>query len=170
MSSMIGVVTKVFDNRLKNGQPSPYPNWKIFVGDNEFTAWTGDELVCKQGDNISLHFGISKKTGKAFVESDFETKIPKIQVIPIEEIPVGSAHSEEVPFQDDDISDFPYGANKTIQSPVPSPMINVDRKSLEMFCMAMAKSALESSQLKGDKQSIASFIKDMIEVYKASFK
>jgi hypothetical protein len=35
--------------------------------------------------------------------------------------------------------------------------------------MAMAKSALESNQLKADKTSIANFIKDMVEVYKQSF-
>jgi hypothetical protein len=36
--------------------------------------------------------------------------------------------------------------------------------------MAMAKSALESNQLKADKQSITNFIKDMIAVYSESFK
>jgi hypothetical protein len=58
-------------------------------------------------------------------------------------------------------SDFNYGAN--VAKPV-------DKKSLEMFCMAMAKSALESNQLKADKQSIANFIKDMIAVYSESFR
>jgi hypothetical protein len=170
MSSIIGVITGLFDNRLKNGQPSPYPNWKIMIKDNEFTAWTANELPCKKGDNVSLLFGISKKTGKAFVSSDFDTKELKLQVIPSDEIPVGSAPSEEVPFQDDDIADFNYGANVAKPIPVARPAIPVDRKSLEMFCMAMAKSALESNQLKADKQSITNFIKDMIAVYSESFK
>jgi hypothetical protein len=35
--------------------------------------------------------------------------------------------------------------------------------------MACVKSALESNQLKADRQSIQSFINDMKEIYKASF-
>ena len=170
MSSIIGVISKIFDNRLKNGVPSPYPNYKIMVGDSEFVAWTANQLPCKEGDNVNIQFGISKKSGNPFILSDFETKIPKIQVIPSDEIPTGSAPSQEVPFQDDDISDFNYGANVAKPIPVARPAIPVDRKSLEMFCMAMAKSALESNQLKADKQSIANFIKDMIAVYSESFK
>ena len=173
MSSIIGVVTAIFDNRMKNGQASPYPNWRILLGDNDFTAWTANELPCKKGDTVSIQFGQSKKTGKNFISSDFQSKELKLQVIPSDEIPVGSAPSEEVPFQDDDIADFNYGANakpSPIPSPVARPAIPVDRKSLEMFCMAMAKSALESNQLKADKQSITNFIKDMIAVYSESFK
>jgi hypothetical protein len=45
----------------------------------------------------------------------------------------------------------------------------VDQKSLEMFCMAMAKSALESNQLKADRQSIENFIKDMKTVFVSVF-
>jgi hypothetical protein len=170
MSSIIGVVTAIFDNRMKNGQASPYPNWRILLGDNDFTAWTANELPCKKGDTVSIQFGQSKKTGKNFISSDFQSKELKLQVIPSDEIPVGSAPLEEVPFQDDDIADFNYGANVATPIPVAKPAIPVDRKSLEMFCMAMAKSALESNQLKADKQSITNFIKDMIAVYSESFK
>ena len=173
MSHIQGVVTAIFDNRLKNGQPSPYPNHKIMIGDNEYTAWTANELPCKKGDTVSLHFGVSKKTGKTFVSSDFETKELKLQVIPqgqptpTEEIPLDDDLSNHEPdhFANNGVVDnsptsFNYGAN--VKKPV-------DQKSLEMFCMAMAKSALESNQLKADKTSIANFIKDMVEVYKQSF-
>ena len=170
MSSIIGVVTAIFDNRMKNGQASPYPNWRILLGDNDFTAWTANELPCKKGDTVSIQFGQSKKTGKNFISNDFQSKELKLQVIPSDGIPVGSAPLEEVPFQDDDIADFNYGANVAKPIPVAKPAIPVDRKSLEMFCMAMAKSALESNQLKADKQSITNFIKDMIAVYSESFK
>jgi len=34
----------------------------------------------------------------------------------------------------------------------------------------MAKSSLESGQLKADKQSISNFIKDMVAVYSESFR
>jgi hypothetical protein len=172
MSHIQGVVTAIFDNRLKNGQPSPYPNHKIMIGDNEYTAWTANELPCKKGDTVSLHFGVSKKTGKTFVSSDFETKELKLQVIPQGQ----PTPTEEIPLDDDlggnyvpddfanngvvDKSPTSYGAN--VKKPV-------DQKSLEMFCMACVKSSLESNQLKADKTSIANFIKDMVEVYKQSF-
>ena len=173
MSHIQGVVTAIFDNRLKNGQPSPYPNHKIMIGDNEYTAWTANELPCRKGDTVSLHFGVSKKTGKTFVSSDFETKELKLQVIPqgqptpTEEIPLDDDLSNHEPdhFANNGVVDNSptstnYGANVKKA---------VDTKSLEMFCMAMAKSALESNQLKADKTSIANFIKDMVEVYKQSF-
>tara|TARA_R110002153_G_scaffold195197_2_gene348633 strand:- start:1 stop:525 length:525 start_codon:yes stop_codon:yes gene_type:complete len=168
-----GIVKACFDNRQYQGQISKYPSYKIMMGDEEFVAYTNNEISIKQGDNISLEYDISKKTGKKFVLSDFATKKPKIQVIPQN----GTTPTEEIPIDDDlrnyepdhfasngvveKPSDFNYGAN--VSKPV-------DKKSLEMFCMAMAKSALESNQLKADKQSIANFIKDMIAVYSESFR
>jgi hypothetical protein len=173
MSHIQGVVTAIFDNRLKNGQPSPYPNHKIMIGDNEYTAWTANELPCKKGDTVSLHFGVSKKTGKTFVSSDFETKELKLQVIPqgqptpTEEIPLDDDLSNHEPdhFANNGVVDnsptsFNYGAN--VKKPV-------DQKSLEMFCMACVKSALESNQLKADRQSIENFIKDMKTVFVSVF-
>jgi hypothetical protein len=59
---------------------------------------------------------------------------------------------------------FNYGANT---QPAYKPV--VDKKGLEMFCMAMAKSALESNQLKADRQSIENFIKDMKSVFVSVF-
>ena len=173
MSHIQGVVTAIFDNRLKNGQPSPYPNHKIMIGDNEYTAWTANELPCKKGDTVSLHFGVSKKTGKIFVSSDFETKELKLQVIPqgqptpTEEIPLDDDLSNHEPdhFANNGVVDnsptsFNYGTN--VKKPV-------DQKSLEMFCMACVKSALESNQLKADRQSIENFIKDMKTVFVSVF-
>jgi hypothetical protein len=173
MSHIQGVVTAIFDNRLKNGQPSPYPNHKIMIGDNEYTAWTANELPCRKGDTVSLHFGVSKKTGKTFVSSDFETKELKLQVIPqgqptpTEEIPLDDDLSNHEPdhFANNGVVDnsptsFNYGAN--VKKPV-------DQKSLEMFCMACVKSALESNQLKADRQSIENFIKDMKTVFVSVF-
>jgi hypothetical protein len=172
MSHIQGVVTAIFDNRLKNGQPSPYPNHKIMIGDNEYTAWTANELPCKKGDTVSLHFGVSKKTGKTFVSSDFETKELKLQVIPQGQ----PTPTEEIPLDDDLVVIMMIFANNGVVDKSPTSFAYganvkkaVDTKSLEMFCMAMAKSALESNQLKADKTSIANFIKDMVEVYKQSF-
>ena len=180
MSHIQGEVSAIFDNRTYKGQPSKFPAYKIMIGDNEFNAYTNDNLNIKKGDTVSLHFQVSKKTGKTFVESDYETKKLKLQVIPQGQPvaqPVPQGIPEEIPV-DDDLSNyepdhfssngvvdnsptsFNYGAN--VKKPV-------DQKSLEMFCMACVKSALESNQLKADKNSIAFFIKEMIEVYKQSF-
>jgi hypothetical protein len=179
MSHIIGKINALFDNRMKGTQPSPFPNWKIMINDetgqtNEFTAWTANELPCKKGDTVSLHFGVSKKTGKTFVSSDFETKELKLQVIPQGQ----PTPTEEIPLDDDlggnyvpddfanngvvdkSPTSFAYGANVKKA---------VDQKSLEMFCMAMAKSALESNQLKADRQSIENFIKDMKTVFVSVF-
>ena len=173
MSHIQGVVTAIFDNRLKNGQPSPYPNYKIMIGDNEYTAWTGNELPCKKGDTVSLHFGVSKKTGKTFVSSDFETKelklqvIPQGQPIPTEEIPLDDNlepdHVANAGVVDNSKTSFNHGDNVKI-----SP--NVDKKSIEIFCIAMTKSALESNQLKAEQTSIDNFISDMINIYQKRFK
>jgi len=168
-----GIVKACFDNRMYNNTPSKYPSYKIMMGDEEFVAYTNNEILIKQGDNISLEYDISKKTGKKFVLSDSATKMPKIQVIP----QGSSVPTEEIPI-DDDLRNYEpdhFASNGVVEKPnsfnyganVAKP---VDKKSLEMFCMAMAKSALESNQLKADKQSIANFIKDMIAVYSESFR
>jgi len=180
MSYIQGEVSAVFDNRTYKGQPNKYPYWKIMIGDSEFNAYTNNDIGVKKGDNVSLHFGISKKSGKTYIESDYETKKLKLQILPQGQPvpqPVPQGIPEEIPI-DDDLSNyepdhfssngvvdnsgtnFNYGAN--VKKPV-------DQKSLEMFCMAMAKSALESNQLKADRQSIENFIKDMKTVFVSVF-
>ena len=173
MTNKTGVATAVFDNRTYQGTPSKFPSWKVIIGNEEFVAYTNNDIGVKQGDNVSFDYGVSKKTGKPYIESDYTTKKPKIQVIPQN----GTTPTEEIPIDDDlrnyepdhfasngvveKPSDFNYGAN--VAKPV-------DKKGLEMFCMAMAKSSLESGQLKADKQSISNFIKDMVAVYSESFR
>ena len=167
-----GIVKACFDNRMYNNTPSKYPSYKIMMGDEEFVAYTNNEISIKQGDNISLEYDISKKTGKKFVLSDSATKMPKIQVIP----QGSSVPTEEIPIDDDlrnyepdhfasngvveKPSDFNYGAN--VAKPV-------DKKSMQIFSIAMAKSALESNQLKADRQSIQNFIKEMKTVFESEF-
>ena len=177
MTNKTGVATEVFDNRTYQGTPSKFPSWKVMIGNEEFVAYTNNDIGVKQGDNVSFDYGVSKKTGKPYIESDYTTKKPKIQVIP----QGSSVPTEEIPIDDDlrnyepdhfasngvveKPSDFNYGANT---QPAYKPV--VDKKGLEMFCMAMAKSSLESGQLKADKQSISNFIKDMVAVYSESFR
>ena len=179
MSQIIGTVERIYDNRAYQGQPSNYPKYVIFVKDQnnvvlELLYYSKDNAPCKIGDKVSANYFNDKK-GRPTVSQDKETKVHKFQVIPQNQTPIST---EEIPL-DDDLGDnyepdhfasngvvdnsptsFNYGAN--VKKPV-------DQKSLEMFCMAMAKSALESNQLKADKTSIANFIKDMVEVYKQSF-
>lgn len=176
MSHIQGEVSAVFDNRTYKGQPNKYPYWKIMIGDSEFNAYTNNEIGVKKGDNVSLHFGISKKSGKTYIESDYETKKLKLQIIPQgqqiaqqipDEIPIDDNLSNYEPDHfasngvvDNSGTNFNYGAN--VKKPV-------DTKSLEMFCMAMTKSALESNQLKADRQSIENFIKEMKSVFVSVF-
>lgn len=180
MTSKIGIVTACFDNRQYQGQPSKYPSWKVMIGDEEFVAYTKEDIGVKKGDNVSLHFGVSKKTGKPYIESDYETKKPKIQVIPnnqpvpTEEIPLDDDLNgyEPDPFASNGVIDrsnkvvdtsptsFNYGAN--VAKPV-------DKKSMQIFAIAMAKSSLESGQLKCDRQSIQNFIKEMKIVFESEF-
>ena len=179
MSHIIGTVERIYDNRVYQGQPSNYPKYVIFVKDQnnvilELLYYSKDNAPCKIGDKVSANYFNDKK-GRPTVSQDKETKVHKFQVIPQNQAPIPT---EEIPL-DDDLGDnyepdhfasngvvdnsptsFNYGAN--VKKPV-------DQKSLEMFCMAMAKSALESNQLKADKTSIANFIKYMVEVYKQSF-
>ena len=81
MPHTLGTVKAVFDNRLKNGQPNKYPNFKIIVDDVEATLWSAITPVCKKGDKVSMHYGVSKKSGANFVLTD-DDKNPKIQVMP----------------------------------------------------------------------------------------
>ena len=173
MSHIQGVVSAVFDNRTYKGQPNKFPYWKIMIGDSEFNAYTSNEINVKKGDNVSLHFGVSKKSGKTYVESDYETKALKLQVIPqgqpipTEEIPLDDNlepdHVANAGVVDNSKTSFNHGDNVKI-----SP--NVDKKSIEIFCIAMTKSALESNQLKAEQTSIDNFISDMINIYQKRFK
>jgi len=81
MPHISGTVKAVYDNRLRNGQPNKFPNFKIIVDDVEATLWSAITPVCKKGDKVSMHYGVSKKSGANFVLTD-ENKNPKIQVMP----------------------------------------------------------------------------------------
>ena len=176
MTHKTGIETVIHDNKLYEGQPSKFPNYKIVIGDDEFSYFSNGNPPCKQGDNVSLHYYTDKK-GRYIVSTDYETKVHKFQILPENLTP-----TDDIPLPDDDLSNFEpdhfasngvvdtnptnfeYGANA---KPAYKPM--VDKKGLEMFCMAMAKSALESSQLKAEKEPIAKFMQDMITVYRESF-
>ena len=177
MSHIIGNVEKIYDNRLYQGQPSQYPKFVIFVKDQnnvtfELLYYSKDNAPCKLGDKISAKYFFDKKN-RPTVEQDRETKVHKFQVIPQtptqpipEEIPLDDNlepdHLANMGVVDNSKTSFNHGDNVKI-----SP--NVDKKSIEMFVMAMTKSALESNQLKADSTSIDNFIGDMINIYQNRF-
>jgi len=102
MTNKTGVATAVFDNRTYQGTPSKFPSWKVIIGNEEFVAYTNLDIGVKQGDNVSFDYGVSKKTGKPYIESNYTTKKPKIQVIPQD----GTAPAEEIPVYDDNLSNY----------------------------------------------------------------
>ena len=177
MSHITGVITGLFDNRINNGQASKFPNYKIMIGDNEFTAWTANELPCKKGDNVSLHFGVSKKTGKPFVQSDFETKELKIQVIPKSS---GQPISQEIPI-DDNLSDYEpddFASNGVIDNSGTNFDPNYLEKELtnpqtlkeqQIFCTAILKSSIEGKFLEPSKDNIDKMILMLKDIYKRNF-
>ena len=114
MTNKTGLVAQVFDNRSFQGQPSKYPSWKVMIGNEEFVAYTSNDIGIKQGDNVSFVYGVSKKTGKPYIESDYETKTPKIKVIP----QGSSMPTDEIPI-DDDLSGYvpdPFGSNGVVDN------------------------------------------------------
>jgi len=174
MTNKTGLVAQVFDNRSYQGQPSKYPSWKVMIGNEEFVAYTNNDIGVKQGDNVSFVYGVSKKTGKPYIESDYETKTPKIKVIPQD----SSIPTDEIPI-DDDLNGYepdPFASNGVVDKN-PTTSFNyganvakpVDKKSMQIFAIAMAKSSLESGQLKCDRQSIQNFIKEMKTVFESEF-
>jgi len=175
MTNKTGIISNCFDNRTYQNQPSKYPSWKVMMGDEEFVCYTNLDIEVKQGDSISIEYDISKKTGKKFILSNSATKMPMIQVMPQD----GTAPTDDIPLPDDDLNNFepdPFGSNGVVDK---NPTTNfnyganmsktVDKKSMQIFSIAMTKSALESNQLKADKVSIQNFIKEMKTIFESEF-
>ena len=56
MTNKTGVATAVFDNRTYQGTPSKFPSWKVIIGNEEFVAYTNNDIGVKQGDNVSFDY------------------------------------------------------------------------------------------------------------------
>ena len=183
MSHIQGEVSAVFDNRTYKGQPNKYPYWKIMIGDSEFNAYTNNDIGVKKGDNVSLHFGISKKSGKTYIESDYETKKLKLQILPQGQPvpqPVPQGIPEEIPI-DDDLTNFEpdhFASNGVIDNSGTNFDPNYLEKELtnpqnlkeqQIFCTAIVKSSIEGKFLEPTKDNIDKMILMLKDIYKRNF-
>jgi len=136
----------------------------------------------KEGKKVSITYNVWKPShgglDRFYVMTDKESnrllindlstqqEVTPNQSMPDEEIPLDDNlepdHLANMGVVDNSKTSFNHGDNVKI-----SP--NVDKKSIEMFVMAMTKSALESNQLKADSTSIDNFIGDMINIYQNRF-
>ena len=157
MPHILGTVKAVYDNRLRNGQPNKYPNFKIVVDDVEATLWSAITPVCKQGDKVSMHYGVSKKSGANFVSVD-EDKNPKIQVMPDGmDDPLPQSEREWLNALAEQPTDF---------SPVKYEKEDVmDKKGLIIFVQGMLQASIRAGNFKVDEIN-ESTVANLIDLYK----
>jgi hypothetical protein len=157
MPHILGTVKAVYDNRLRNGQPNKFPNFKIVVDDVEATLWSAIQPVCKQGDKVSMHYGTSKKTGANFVLTD-EDKNPKLQVMP-ETLDDDSPQSEKewLAEKEKKPTDFsPVSYEKEMVS---------DKKAMTIFVQGMIQADIRAGNIKLNEVT-ESTMAHVIDLYK----
>ena len=162
MPNIIGTVKTIYDNRLKNGQPNKFPNFRIIVDDVEVTLWSAIQPVCKQGDKVSLHYGVSKKSGANFVLTD-ENKNPKIQVMP-------EGMDDPLP-----TNDMPQSEKEWLAAPAEQPTdfspvkyekeAVMDKKGLIIFVQGMLQASIRAGNFKVDEIN-ESTVANLIDLYK----
>ena len=162
MPHILGTVKAVYDNRLRNGQPNKYPNFKIIVDNVEATLWSAITPVCKQGDKVSMHYGVSKKSGANFVSVD-DDKNPKIQVMP-------EGMDDPLPTNDMPQSEKEWLAAPAEQptdfSPVKYEKEDVmDKKGLIIFVQGMLQASIRAGNFKVDEIN-ESTVANLIDLYK----
>lgn len=162
MPHILGTVKAVYDNRLRNGQPNKYPNFKIIVDNVEATLWSAITPVCKQGDKVSMHYGVSKKSGANFVSVD-DDKNPKIQVMP-------KGMDDPLPTNDMPQSEKEWLAAPAEQptdfSPVKYEKEDVmDKKGLIIFVQGMLQASIRAGNFKVDEIN-ESTVANLIDLYK----
>ena len=161
-----GKITKVFDNRVRDGVASKFPNFKFSINNQDITLWSAIKPACLEvGKNVSVIVQASKKNGSLFVNSK-EDKTPMIQEMPSETKPDTSFNVDD--FESDNFNTAVTTIEKEIgMSPAVTNSFNKDEY---MFVMALTKSSLESRQLNATKEEIDTFIKNMKMVYSHNFK
>ena len=159
MPHILGTVKAVFDNRLKNGQPNKYPNFKIIVDDVEATLWSAITPVCKKGDKVSMHYGVSKKSGANFVLTD-DDKNPKIQVMP-----EGSNLDDDLPQSEKEWLDSPP-EQATDFNPTQYEKSDVmDKKGMTIWVQGMLQAGVRAGNFKIGEIN-ESTIAHIIDLYK----
>lgn len=153
MPNIQGKVNKIYDNRLRDGKPNKFPNFKIMVADNEITLWSAQTPVCKEGDNVSITYGVSKKNGSYFVLTH-EDKRPMIQVMP--ESMDDKLPPREKEWLESDTSFEPVEYEKT-------PMI--DKKALTIWVQGMLQAGVRAGNFTVDEIK-DSHIANLIDLYK----
>jgi hypothetical protein len=159
MPHILGTVKAIYDNRLRDGKPNKYPNFKIIVDDVEATLWSAITPVCKKGDKVSMHYGISKKNGSAFILNDDDKK-PKIQVIPESmDDPMPESEKQWLASPPEQATDF---------NPVQYEKADVmDKKGLTIWIQGLLQSGIKSNQIKiTDPKGLELVTTDLIDLYK----
>ena len=165
MPHILGTVKAVYDNRLRNGQPNKFPNFKIVVDDVEATLWSAIQPICKKGDRVSLHYGVSKKNGSNFVLSD-ENKNPKIQVfpegmddpLPNNDLPESEKQWLNQPVNDTSFEPVEYEKNGVL-----------DKKGMTIWVQGMLQAGVRSGNFKISDINEAT-IANLIDLYKKTVK
>jgi len=159
-----GKITKVFDNRVRDGVASKFPNFKFTVDSQDITLWNANKPVCLEvGKNVSVTVQASKKNGSLFVQTR-EDKSPMMQEL-----------TDKKPDTTFNVDDFESDNFNTAVTSIEKEMVSdVElkkpfNKDQYMFIMAMTKSALECKGIQCDKESIDIFIKQMKLVYNYNF-
>lgn len=149
MPNIQGRVNKIYDNRLRDGKPNKFPNFKIMIGEDEITLWSAQTPVCREGDNVSINYGVSKKNGSYFVLTH-EDKRPMIQVMPEkldDPLPNGEMEVtsfEPVEYEKEDV---------------------IDKKGMTIFVQGMIQAFIRSGQVKID-DNLESLTANLIDLYK----
>jgi hypothetical protein len=160
-----GKITKVFDNRVRDGVASKFPNFKFTVDSQDITLWNANKPVCLEvGKNVSVTVQASKKNGSLFVQTR-EDKSPMMQEL-IDKKPDTTFNVDD--FESDNFNTAVTTIEKDMVSDVEL------KKSFDkdeyMFVMALTKSSLESRQLNANKEDIDTFIKNMKMLFAHNFK
>ena len=159
MPHVLGTVKAVYDNRLRNGQPNKYPNFKIIVDNVEATLWSAITPVCKKGDKVSMHYGVSKKSGANFVSVD-DDKNPKIQVMP-----EGSNLDDDLPQSEKEWLDSPP-EQATDFNPTQYEKSDVmDKKGMTIWIQGLLQSGVRAGNFKIDEIN-ESTLAHLIDLYK----
>lgn len=149
MPNIQGRVNKIYDNRLRDGKPNKFPNFKIMIGEDEITLWSAQTPVCREGDNVSINYGVSKKNGSYFVLTH-EDKRPMIQVMPEkldDPLPNGEMEAtsfEPVEYEKEDV---------------------IDKKGMTIFVQGMIQAFIRSGQVKIE-DNLESLTANLIDLYK----